>query len=313
MERPVQFQSGDATLCGILHLPEDFKYRKPEIGFVFVHSGSRGRRGNTFQYPAYARYFADFGYPSLCFDPTGVADSTGEIETCKVDDFYGTIQLGRFADDTLAGVQEFYRHVEPKKLVLFGICGGAITALIAAPKLKHRVDGLVLMSIPVLIDSAQQSELDRIPREYARKYLLAMYARKLVSIKAWKRLLWRQSEVDTIWTMLKATLLGHGSRSSSSVEQTDDEDGKGTRFNRLFIDSLDTMVKHKSQVIFLFGDDDTFRWEFEREFYNNCWQKNPGYARQCVVHYLPGCNHMFTMREWQKQALDLITPWLQKL
>lgn len=311
METPVQFQSGGETLSGILHLPEDYKYRRPDVGFVFVHSGSRGRRGNTFQYPVYSRYFADFGYPSLRFDPAGIGDSTGEVETCQVDDFYGAIQLGRFVDDTVAGVEEFYRHVQPKRLVLFGICGGAITALLAAPKLGRRVDGLVLISIPVLIDSSQQSEIDRIPKEYARKYLVSMYARKLLSIKAWKRLLTRQSEVGTIWTMLKATLLGAGQKASSREEP--EEEGKGTRFNRLFLEALDAMVEQRSRVIFLFGDDDTFRWEFEREFHNHYWQRNPGYARQCVVHYLPGCNHMFTMREWQKQALDLVSPWLQRL
>lgn len=308
MERPIQFQSGTETLCGILNLPQGNE--RPEMGFVFVHSGSRGRRGNTFQYPAYARHFAELGYPSLRFDPAGVADSTGEIETGKVDDFYGSIQLGRFADDTLAGVEELYRHTSPRKLVLFGICGGAITALIAAPRVQRTVHGLVLLSIPVLIDSGQQSEIDRIPRHYARKFLLAMYARKLLSLTAWKRLLLRQSEVDTIWTMIKAALLGAGSRSSSSVDPASQE---GTRFNRLFIDSLDAMVARRSRIMFLFGDDDTFRWEFEREFYNNRWQTNPGYAQQCEVHYLPGCNHMFTMREWQRKALELVGPWLQKV
>jgi pimeloyl-ACP methyl ester carboxylesterase len=306
-ERPVQFRANGETVCGILHLPEGS--RNADFGFVFVHSGSRGRRGNTFQYPMYARHFAARGYPSLRFDPIGFGDTTGEIETCHADDFYGSIQLGRFVDDTVAGVEEFLRHVNPRKLVLFGICGGAITGLIAAPKLKRRVDGLVLMSIPVLIDSSGQDELARIPKDYARKYLISMYARKLLSLTAWKRLLLGRSDTGTIFTMLKATLLGQSKKKHTPPP----EEGEGTRFNRHFVESLNTMVKGRSQVIFLFGDDDTFRWEFEREFYNNHWDDNPGYSRNCVVHYLPGCNHMFTMREWQNQALDLIGPWLQKL
>jgi pimeloyl-ACP methyl ester carboxylesterase len=306
-ERPVQFRVNGETVCGVLHLPD--ADGPPDFGFVFVHSGSRGRRGNTFQYPMYARHFAARGYPSLRFDPIGFGDSTGEIETCHADDFYGTIQRGRFIDDTVAGVEEFLRHASPRKLVLFGICGGAITGLVAAPRIKRRVDGLVLMSIPVLIDSSGQDQLARIPKEYARKYLIGMYTRKLLSLAAWKRLLLGRSETGTILTMLKATFLGGGKSSAPAAE----EEGQGTRFNRLFVESLDAMVEHRSKVVFLFGDDDAFRWEFEREFYNHRWQSNPGYSRECAVHYLPGCNHMFTMREWQRQALDLIEPWLQTL
>jgi hypothetical protein len=28
------------------------------------------------------------------------------------------------------------------------------------------------------------------------------------------------------------------------------------------------------------------------------------------VHLIPGCNHLFTLREWQRQALDLVVKWL---
>jgi pimeloyl-ACP methyl ester carboxylesterase len=309
MEKPVQFQSGQEQLCGILHLPEEAQKKRPELGFVFVHSGSRGRRGNTFQYPMYARYFYKMGYPSFRFDPSGIADSTGRIDTCKVEAFYGAIQVGRYVPDTIAGVQEFYRHVQPEKLILFGICGGAITALLAAPRIPEiEVPGLVLLSIPVLIDSPQQSELARIPTHYAREYLISMYARKLLSLKAWKRLLSGKSEVDTIWTMLKASVFGHGKKSSASPEK---QEGKGPRFNPHFLEAFEEMVNRKSRMIFLFGDDDTFRWEFERDFYNNFWHKRPEYEQQCEVHYIAGCNHMFTYKEWQRQALDFVTPWLQ--
>jgi len=308
METPVQFKSGDETLCGILHLPESA--RRPEFGFVFAHSGSRGRRGNTFQYPRYARHLAAQGYPCLRFDPAGVADSSGDIETTVVDDFYGSIQLGRYVNDTVAGVEEFLRHVRPRRLILFGICGGGITALLTAPQLNSicKVDGIVLMSIPVIIDSSQQDEIARIPKEYARKYLLSVYAKKIFSPISWWRLLSRKSD-SYIWTMLRASFFGAGD-GASAADENDTEDGP--RFNRLFLQSLEEMVDRKARVLFLFGEDDTFRWEFQRKFYDVHWQKDPRYQRRCEVHYIAGCNHMFTMREWQQQALDFVDPWLRE-
>lgn len=314
MERPVQFRSdaGNGDLCGILHLPEGSCSSRPELGIIFVHAGSRGRLGNTFQYTYYARTFAAMGYPSFRFDPTGIGDSPGDIETCRVDDFYGSIQVGRYVPDTISAINCFYTHVNPKRLILFGLCGGAITALLTAPR-STRVDGLVLLSIPVLLDSSQQSELARIPRNYARTQLISLYFRKLFSLTAWKRLLTMQSEMDTIWTLLKAAVKGHGSKASTNSGESNSQQDSAARFNALFLEALDAMVQRKSQLLFLFGDDDTFRWEFEREFHNVYWKQKPTYARHCEIHYIPGCNHMFTLQEWQNQALDFTKAWFQKL
>ncbi|MFH1132618.1 MAG: alpha/beta fold hydrolase [Pseudomonadota bacterium] len=308
MEKPISFQVKDATLFGILHLPEAEPTERPELGLVFVHSGSRGRLGNTFHYPFFARHLAKLGYPVLRFDPAGIGDSTGEPDRCPMNDFYGKIQVGKFVDETLVAIEEFHRLVNPKRIVLFGICGGAITALLTGPR-SQLVDALVLLSIPVLLDSSQQSQIDRIPKEFARKYLISLYARKLLSLKAWKRLLLFQSETGAIWTYLKAAIKGPGAKAKSSV----DSENQNMRFNKYFLEALDSTMERSNPALFLFGEEDEFRWEFEREFYNVYWEKNPAYKRLCDIHFFPFCNHMFTLREWQQQALKVTELWLEKL
>jgi pimeloyl-ACP methyl ester carboxylesterase len=308
MERPIQFSSGDAKLSGILHLPDDGPAR-PRFGLVFVHSGSRGRRGNTFQYTLYARHFCKLGYPSLRFDPAGFGDSTGTIERSNVYDFYGTIQTGRFVDDTIRAVEELSKHAQCENLILYGLCGGAITALLAAPQLPQ-VSGLVLMSVPVIIDSSIQDKVERISKDYARHYLVSLYAKKLLSPRAWLRLIAGRSETGTIWTMIRATFKGTDKKTNLRKETA--EGTSTTKFNRQFLDCFNEIVERDARVIFLFGDDDNFRWEFEREFHRPYWDKNTKYSRQSEIHYLPGCNHMFTLREWQQQTIDKVTSWMAK-
>jgi pimeloyl-ACP methyl ester carboxylesterase len=310
MQRAVVFESGAERLCGVLYLPEDAGRRPPDLGVVFVHSGSRGRLGNTFHYPFLARQFARRGVASLSFDPAGLGDSTGAVATCNQQDFYGSIQSGRYVGDTLAAVDELHRQVRPKRIVLFGICGGAITALLAGPRSLH-VDGLILLSVPVLMDSAQQDLMSRIPRGYARRYLASLYARKLLSPAAWLRLLTMKSDVRDIarwvWTALR------GAEERATVRRAVDAPPVNSRFNRNFVESLDAVVARGARVLFCFGSNDYFWTEFEREFKHVYWDRNPGYARACEVHTVASCNHMFTVRKWQQEAFEIATDWLGRL
>lgn len=321
MEKPFLFRAGEHELSGILHLPER-EQKAPELGVVFVHAGARGRYGNTFQYPYYARALAKQGIPSLRFDPHGMGDSEGHIEIAKVLDFYGTIQAGRFAQGTLAAIDEFHRVVAPKKLVLFGICGGAITALLAAPRARRPVDGLVLLSCPALMDSSQQSQLERIPAGYAKDYLIALYAKKVFSLAAWRRLLTFQSDTSTMWTYGRAVAKGMIDKARERVRERVRPTPKGAekppreknpRFNDLFLEATEAMLKRHAKLLFLFGDGDALRWDFQKEFYDVYWKGNATYERHCEVHYLAGCNHLFTLREWQRQALEVAGPWLERL
>lgn len=308
IERPLLFRSGEAELCGMLHLPASTVERQPDIGIVFTQSGARGRLGNTFHYPYFARRLAALGYPCLRFDPAGLGDSTGEIPTGNMRDFYGQVGVGRFVGDTLAAIDELVRNVSPKRVVLLGVCGGASTALLAAPRSPH-VDGVILLSLPVMLDSAQQGRLGRIPADYARSYLFRLYANKLLSLKAWKRLVTRKSDTAQIWSWIKLSFLTRAKPSKTGA-------GSGERdpvFNDHLLESLDALVARHSKLLLLFGQDDKLRYEWERDFYDKYWTTNPRYEECSTIHYIADCNHMFTLREWQANAMDLAAGWLQSL
>lgn len=306
MERPLTFRSNGEDLVATLSLP-DGGPKTPDFGIVFAQSGARGRLGNTFHYPYFARRFAALGVPTFRFDPAGLGDSTGTIETGNMRDLYGKIAVGRFVGDTLAAIDEFGRHVQPKRLFLFGVCGGAVTALLTAPR-SPKIDGLVLLSVPVLLDSAQMGTLGRIPKSYAREYLIKNYAKKLYSLNAWKRFLTGKSDMQRIFHYAKASLTPAKRTIVSASDPIDKH--PHPLFNTHFLEAMDALTERRSRLLIMFGQEDYFRHEWEAEFYKIYWDRRPAYKRQIDLHYIPGCNHMFTLREWQKKAIGLSMEWL---
>lgn len=310
MERAISFPYKGERLFGILHEPESGAGR-PSLGFVFPHSGARGRLGCTFHYPFFARALARQGYPVLRWDPPGLGDSGGTIETGPTKELYGSIQSGRYVGDTLVAIEELRRLASPQRIVLFGVCGGAITALESAA-IADEVAGAAILSIPVMLDSADQNVTERIPPEFARKHLMALYARKLLSPRAWWRLLTMKSEMDVIKPYLSAAL-----RSTRRAPETTTPaaagPAEGVRSNPHFFEAARAVIKRKRRAIIIFGEDDRFRWEFERDFMNVEWRQNPAYSALWELHLLKDCNHMLTMREWQEQAMQLVLQWLPRV
>lgn len=315
MEKPVSFRSGENELRGILHDPGGAASR--EVGVVFVHSGARGRLGSTFQYPTLARALAKRGYSSLRWDPHGMGDSDGSIEDEKMLDFFGSIQAGRFASDAVAAIRAMDELVGPKKLLLWGLCGGGITALLAAPRASRRVDGLVLSSTPVLMDSEQQSPLDTISAEHASAQLWTLYAKKLFSVDAYKRLLGGKSDLRTITTYLTAAGRGLGKKVVRKVKDRispppPDAPKKPAhpRQNRHYLEAMEHLVRQDTKLLMLYGETDALRYDFENEVKEPLLDRDERYRRAVDVHLVPGCNHLFTLREWQDQALSHFDAWL---
>jgi pimeloyl-ACP methyl ester carboxylesterase len=304
----VAFPSGNTLLSGIVHEPDS---RRTDVGVLFVLAGVRGRHGVGFQYPRIARWLGARGIPSFRFDPHGMGDSEGVIEDTPTVDFFADVQTGRYVPDTLAALDVLRRETGCGRVVLWGLCAGSITALAAAARVPDLVHGLVLLSPPVLIERA--------PVDEAGNQIRTLYLRKIVSPRAWLRLIRLESDVGDITQMLGLALRRLPSRIAGRLRF-----GKSARTprigpvepsmrgkpNPLFFSSVGALAAHGRSMLFLLGETDTLRQEFHDEFQEPVMSRRADLRSACTVHLVPGCNHLFTMPEWQDEAMRVGMAWL---
>lgn len=194
MESAVSFTNASGVrLHGVLHRPEAIAPGAPAL--VWLSAGQKPRQGAWRVNVLLARHVAASGAPVLRFDFEGLGDSEGErYHGRPVMDFYGLVQTGAYRQDVLAAANFLLGEVGPRPLVLGGLCGGAASALFAAPMLGKRVRSLALIDLPVTISSsARQQFLEQNPEALVRARpdvadtVMALYARKALDPDAWRR------------------------------------------------------------------------------------------------------------------------------
>lgn len=209
MESAVSFRSPSGPILrGVLHRPESIAPGAP--GVLWLSAGQKVRQGAWRMNVVIARRLAARGVPVLRFDFHGIGDSDGPDRHGQfVMDLYGFIQTGGFKDDVLAAARFLRAEVGERALVLGGLCGGAISALFAAPELEG-LAGLFLADLPVTISSAaRQRFLEDHPEELLRarpgeaETVMTLYLRRLRDPAAWRRLMSGETNYKLLTEALK--------------------------------------------------------------------------------------------------------------
>ena len=284
-------------LNGILHSPTG---KTKDIGILFLHAGVQGRHGNTNQYVLYAREFCNMGFSCLRYDPYGLGDSEGLIEPMEMRDFYGSIQSGRYVEDAIDAI-DYFKKLGFKKIILFGLCGGAITAHLAAALTKNVV-GAILLSVPVLLDSSKYSHNYIIPKQIAIDSL-KVYLRKIFGIKYWIRFMTFKTEYRSIINYIKSIVVGIKPKKKND-DKKNDQSGN-LLLNKSFFEAYKNN-KEKIRTLFLFGTNDNFWFHFKSEFYEQGLLDE-----RDKLLLVEKANHMFTLMEWQKQVIGNTKLWLE--
>lgn len=303
--RPVTFQSiTGEKLFGIVHFPEAGAYKSTPV--ILLSPGIKSRVGPHRLYVKLARQLSEMGYVVLRFDFSALGDSEGVVEESMVADFYGSVQTGRYIDDTRAAMDWMQREYRVSRFILCGLCGGALTGLLAAAQ-DHRAESLFGFAIPVILDSTKVD---------ATKYLTSGelnawrkgYLRNLTSWKSWLRLLTFRSNYRVL---LRALLAADKPERKSGRLGTSERVAEQANFNPLFPGAFEAMVRSRKMLL-VFSEADRLWSIYQERFaipYSDLIEAHKG---NLEVHLVKEANHIFSFKEWQQDLFDRITLWLQQ-
>jgi alpha/beta superfamily hydrolase len=310
---PVTFRNPQGhQLFGMLHLPERPRADRPAV--LLLSPGVKMRVAPHRMYVKMAERFVALGYTVFRFDFHGLGDAEGEATETYLADLYGATQAGRYVGDTIAAM-DWMQHVHGiSRFVAAGLCGGALTGLLAAER-DARITGLMALSIPVIVDGTNidatkfmtAAQLEGIGSGYLHKLKVS----HADSWQSWVRLLTFQSEYRLIlrsvfrplWTRLR------GAAPVARVEAAPEQPADNT--NSLFAPAFWRMVSTSRRVLLVFAEADRLYAEFEEKFMSRHAASLEPFRPFFEVHVTAQANHIFSMQEWHADMLQRCCAWLE--
>jgi alpha/beta superfamily hydrolase len=211
--RPVTFPNRQGhALAGILHEPGT---PKSEVGVVLLSPGVKNRVAPHRLYVKLARDLASEGWTVLRFDFHGLGDSEGELTDEFLADLYGAIQVGRYIADTRAALDWMQQTLGIRRFVVGGLCGGAITGLLAGVD-DPRVVGLLAIGIPVILDSTTIDPV-RYMTAGQLKGIRNQYIAKLRDPRSWLRFITLKTDLRLLTRSLLSSVARPRARRSVST------------------------------------------------------------------------------------------------
>jgi len=299
---PVIFKNNNnLKLFGILHTPE-----KPtkEVGIIILSPGIKSRVAPHRLYVKMAAHFCELGFQVLRFDPEGLGDSEGEIDERFAADVYGTIQLGRFINDTISAMDWMQLNYNIKCFILTGLCGGAITGLLTGAE-DQRVEAILGLGIPVILDSSNIDHSKYITKGQL-KGLRDGYLRKILNPWAWIRFFLLKSDFKI---MFKSLLQPFLKKSSEASEKAIIQNNGN--FNPHFPKAFHEVLT-KRNILLVFSEADRLYWEFEEKYMFPYKEDLERIKHNLSIHIVKEANHIFSFKIWQEDMLEKTATWLLK-
>lgn len=292
-------------LFGTLHLPGTPNRALPAV--VLLSPGVKMRVGPGRLYVPLTELMNSLGYTVLRFDFHGLGDSEGELNETMLADVYNHIEVGRYVGDTLSAMRWLREQHGCKRFMLGGLCGGAITALLAAERDKS-VDSLLSLGMTVTLASNAAT-----PAKYLTRAQLDSrrqgYYRRLLQPKSWLRLLTFQSEYGVIWRSMKRVFIKEPPPAAPVANTTAAIEQRGNA-NPLFPPAYFAFLQRGGKALMIFSEKDRLQSEYEEKFVAFHQQQLADYQRQIDQHVIPGANHVLSFHEWRDEMLGKARAWL---
>jgi hypothetical protein len=297
---PVTFRSrAGLKLFGMLHEPVR---RRADFACILLSPGVKMRVGPGRLYLRLTEMLIELGVPVLRFDCHGLGDSEGTLPEEQLREVYGQIEIGRFVDDTIDAMNWMQEQTGISRFILSGLCGGAITGLLAGAR-DARVAGLLALGLTPLIVSPTADpsrymtggQLDSIGRTYLQK---------LLRPQSWLRVLTLRTDFRLLRRSLSVLVFGR--KPAVAIPTADDN------ASPLFPPAFFSMLRSSRRMLLIFGGSDRLEWEFEEKFVARHREQLAQFQGGYDVHTIPQANHVLSFRPWQDEMVSVSRNWLKQ-
>jgi pimeloyl-ACP methyl ester carboxylesterase len=283
MERVVTFNNAGLKMYGIVHEPEIIPgaFNK-RLGVLILHSGRQARRGPHNFYVKVARALCAAGFYVMRYDNRGYGDSEGtEHQTAEA-----------WFSDALYAMEFFHHSFGLEKLILWGLCGGAVLAIHCASRWPDTIDSIILCNLFYKIDIASYRG------EFKTVY------RKLLTFSFWRK-------------MLSASPIYYIRKGVPNVKRRFMKAFFPSRYDKSFEESAlpymrslpETFSKVSKPTLFIFATEDPIFANFEEELFENpAWSIHlEGIPIRLSV--IEGADHNFSSLPYEQSAIKESVDW----
>jgi len=306
--KPITFvnQKG-LKLFGMLHTPPQ---PPRDVGIIILSPGIKSRVAPHRLYLKMAKRFCEMGFCVLRFDPEGIGDSEGEIEEVMAADFYATVQVGRYVDDTLSAMDWMEKEYGTERFILAGLCGGAITALHAGAR-DMRVEQVIGLGMPVSLNGSKVDPYRYISGGQLEE-IRKGYLEKLTRGSAWLRFFSLQSDYRLIMKSLSFFLKDSAKKLLGRNNEPGQAQGSNNNLNPLFPEIFHKVASTR-RVQLVFSGADRLHWEFEEKYMQNFKPEFHEFRKNIDIHIIKNANHILSFTEWQDEMLGKVASVMESV
>jgi pimeloyl-ACP methyl ester carboxylesterase len=300
--------AGHALHC-ILESPASGVVRR-DVACVLLSPGVKMRVAPHRLYRKVAQEFLSRGIAVLRVDFHGLGDSEGELPEAQLDQLYREVQLGRHVDDVHAALEFVAKQLGVQRFVVGGLCGGALTGLLTAPR-DPRIVGLYAIGIPVILDGTGQHAAANMTHGQLDS-LRTRYLQKLLQPQAWLRLLSFRTDFRLMLRSVFKVFRGGGGRGAKAQAEgvPPPVAPLAANLNMSFVRAFFHLIAQRTPMLLVFSGADRLHFEYQEKVLGPWGPALERAASKPTLAVVPQANHILGDPAWVQQSRKVTGEWL---
>ncbi len=295
------------VLHGMLHSPPAGTARGCCV--LLLSPGIKGRIAPHRLHLKLAERLAPMGFHVLRFDFHGLGDSEGDVAEDLLADLYNAIQVGRYVDDTLDSMDWMQSTHGIRRFVGSGLCGGSITALLAAER-DSRICALLGIGLPVTLDGGEATRgrfLTTHQTSQARGELLHRLARPWT----WGKFLSGRSNYRVIWRVIRQVFGAKDAGPPKATATAGAARPVTDNTNPLAAPAFLALLSSGRPALLAYSGADRLLSQFRERLEQPHARELERFAGLYRVHVIEEANHILSDPPWVAELQEAAAEWLE--